>query len=242
MNDAITNALDDVVDVLRSPLGLLAVTLIGYQLGRKLQNRLGGHAIAQPVLVAIVIVGAWITLLDVEYDDYVSATQMIAFWLGPATVALAVPLHRQAGRLTGFVVPMLVAVVVGAAVSIVSAVLIARALGADDRLEKTLTAKSATTPVAIAVTDAVGGIAPVAAVLVILIGVFGAVVGPATLNLLRIRDRRARGLAVGAVSHGVGASRMLQEDETEGAFAGLSMGLSALAISILVPLLAVVLF
>lgn len=233
---------DPALEVARSPLGLLAITLVGYQLGRWVQHRTGGHAAAQPVLVAVVVVGGAITLLDVDYPDYRSATELVAFWLGPATVALAIPLHRQAHRLKGFVVPMLVAVTVGAAVSIASAVLIARALGADEQLERTLAPKAATTPVAIAVTDALGGIAPLTAVLVILVGVVGAVIGPATLNLVRVRDRRARGLSIGAVSHGVGASRMLREDETEGAFAGLSMGLTALAISLLVPVLALVLF
>ncbi len=234
--------MSDALDVARSPLGLLAVTLLGYQLGRWIQQRSGGHPLAQPVLVAIVVAGVAIRVLDVDYPDYRSATELVAFWLGPATVALAVPLHRQADRLKGFVVPMLVAVLVGAAVSITSAVLLARVLGADTALEKTLATKAATTPVAIALTESLGGIPPLAAVFAILIGIFSAILGPATLNLLRIRDRRARGLAVGAVSHGVGASRMLREDETEGAFAGLAMGLSALAISLLVPVLAVVLF
>jgi predicted murein hydrolase (TIGR00659 family) len=233
---------DSVLEVARSPLALLAITLGGYQLGRWLQQRTGGHALVQPVLVAIVVAGTAITVLDVDYPDYRSATELIAFWLGPATVALAVPLHRQADRLRGFVVPMLVAIVVGAAVSITSAVLLARVLGADTALEKTLAPKAATTPVAIAVTDALGGVPSLVAVFTISIGIVGAIVGPAVLNLLRIRDRRARGLAVGAVSHGVGASRMLREDETEGAFAGLAMGLSALAISLLVPVLALVLF
>lgn len=237
-----SDVLDSVLDVARSPLALLAVTLGGYQLGRWLQVRSGGHALVQPVLVTIVVVGLAITVLDVDYPDYRRATELIAFWLGPATVALAIPLHRQAARLKGFVFPMLVAIVAGAAVSIVSAVLLARALGAGDDLERTLATKAATTPVAIAVTDALGGVAPLAAVFAISIGIVGAIAGPFVLDLLRIRDRRARGLAVGAVSHGVGASRMLREDETEGAFAGLAMGLSALAISVLVPVFALFLF
>lgn len=229
---------DALLDVLRSPLGLLAITLAGYQFGRWLQERSGGHALVQPVLVSIVVAGTAISLLDVTYDDYRSATELIAFWLGPATVALAIPLHRQADRLRGFVVPLLVAVVVGAAVSITSGVLIARWLGADDDLERALATKASTTPVAIALAEGLGGIPPLAAVFAISIGILGAIAGPGALNLLRIRDRRARGLAVGAVSHGIGASRMLREDETEGAFAGLSMGLTALAISLLLPLLA----
>lgn len=238
----IEELVDTASDVARSPLALLAVTLAGYQFGRWLQVRSGGHPLVQPVLVTILVVAAVIAALDVDYPDYRTSTELIAFWLGPATVALAIPLHRQAARLKGFVFPMLVAIVVGAVVSIVSAVLLARALGAGDDLERTLATKAATTPVAIAVTDALGGIPPLAAVFAIIIGIVGAIAGPAALDLLRIRDRRARGLAVGAVSHGVGASRMLREDETEGAFAGLGMGLSALAISMLVPVLAIWLF
>lgn len=233
---------DDLLDLARSPVTLLLVTLVGYQAGRWLQARTGGHALAQPVLPAIAVAAVAITVLDVDYADYRSATELIAFWLGPATVALAIPLHRQADRLAGFVVPLVVAIIAGAVTSIVTAVLIARALGADEALQKTLAPKSATTPVAIAVTDALGGIPPLVAVFTIGIGIVGAVLGPTVLNLLRVRDRRARGLAVGAVSHGVGASRMLREDETEGAFAGLAMGLTALATSLLVPLLALVLF
>lgn len=239
---AAADIVDTGLEVLRSPLGLLALTLGAYQLGRWLQRRSGDHAVVQPVLVTIVVVGVAITLLDVEYVDYRSATELIAFWLGPATVALAVPLHRQADRLRGFVTPLLVAVTLGAVVSITTAVLLARVLGAGERLQETLATKAATTPVAIALTEDLGGFPALAAVFAIIIGILSAIVGPATLTLLRVRDRRARGLAVGAVSHGIGASRMLREDETEGAFAGLSMGLSALAISLMLPLLALWLF
>lgn len=233
---------DRLLELARSPLALIAITLAGYQAGRWLQARTNGHSLAQPVLPAIAAAGIAITLLDVDYPTYRSATELIAFWLGPATVALAIPLHRQADRLRGFVVPMLAAVLLGAVVSITSAVVIVRALGGGDTLERTVAAKAATTPVAIALTDHLGGIPPLAAVFAIIIGIVGAVAGPSVLNLVGIRDRRARGLAVGAVSHGVGSSRMLREDETEGAFAGLSMGLTALAISLLLPLLALVLF
>lgn len=239
---ALAAAGDSALEVARSPLALLGVTLAGYQLGRWVQQRTGGHALAQPVLVAIVVTAGAISALGVDYPDYRSAVELVAFWLGPATVALAIPLHRQADRLRGFVVPLLVAVAVGAVTSIVSAVLLARVLGAGEQIERTVATKAATTPVAIALTDALGGLPPLAAVFAILTGILSAVTAPALLNLMRIRDRRARGLAVGAVSHGIGASRMLREDETEGAFAGLGMGLSALAISLLVPLLALLLF
>ncbi|WP_370289245.1 LrgB family protein [Nocardioides sp.] len=236
------HALTEVEDVARSPLALIGVTLAAYQVGRRLQERSGGHPLAQPVIVAIAVVAAWIGALGVDYADYRSDVEVIAFWLGPATVALAVPLHRQADRLRGFVVPMLVAVTVGAVVSIVSAVLLARMLGAGEAIERTVATKAATTPVAIAITDSLGGIPPLAAVFAILTGIVSAVTAPWLLDRLGVRDLRARGFAVGAVSHGIGASRMLRESETEGAFAGLAMGLSALAISLLVPLCALFLF
>ena len=224
-----------------SPLFFVLLTLVGYRIGRELHERTGGHALAQPVLVAIVVPGTAIALLDVDYDDYRSGTELIAFWLGPATVALAVPLHRQSQRLRGFVVPMLTAVAVGAAVSVASVVLLVRALGGDELLARPMASKATTTPVSIAVTESLGGLAPLAAVLTILAGILGAVAGPAALTLLRVRDRRARGLALGAVSHGIGTSRALVEDPTEGAFSGLSMGLTALATSVVAPALVAVL-
>ena len=225
-----------------SPLALLALTLGAYQVGRVLRDRTGGHPLAQPVLVAIVLVGATITVLDVDYGRYRDATELIAFWLGPATVALAVPLHRQVHRLRGFVGPLLVAVTVGAVTSVVTAVLVLRALGGDDLLARTVAPKATTTPVAIALADNLDGIAPLAAVLAILAGILGAVAGPQVLTLLRVRDPRARGVAVGAVSHGIGTARLLHDDEVEGAFGGLAMGLTALVTSLLMPLLALVLF
>lgn len=220
-----------------SPLFFVLLTLVAYRLGRELQERTGGHALAQPVLVAVAVVGAVITLLDVDYDEYRAGTELVAFWLGPATVALAVPVHRQAHRLRGFVVPMLVAIVIGALVSVTTAVLLVQALGGDDVLVRTVAPRSTTTPVAIALSTTIGGLPPLSAVLAVVAGILGAVAGPAVLDLLRVRDRRARGLALGAVSHGIGTSRALVEDETEGAFAGLSMGLTALATSILLPVL-----
>lgn len=223
--------------LVHSPLFALLLTLAAYRLGREVRDLTGGHALAQPVLVAIVVVGGVITAIDLDYADYRDGTEILVFWLGPATVALAIPLHRQAHRLRGFVVPMLVAIPLGAAVSIASAILLVRVLGGDDLLARTTAPKAATTPVAIALAESNGGIAALAAVLAILVGILGAVAGPAVLNLLRVKDHRARGLAQGAVSHGIGASRMLADDETEGAFAGLSMGLTALAMSLLLPAL-----
>lgn len=224
-----------------SPVFFLLLTLVAYRIGREVRDRTGGHALAQPVLVAIVLVGVTLSVLDVDYADYRDGTTLISFLLGPATVALAVPLHRQAHRLRGFVVPLLVATPLGAVVSVSTAVVLVQTLGGGDLLARTIAPKAATTPVSIALSETAGGIPSLTAVLTILAGILGAVAGPAVLTLLRVHDRRARGLALGAVSHGIGTSRALVEDETEGAFAGLSMGLTALATSLVVPILVAVL-
>lgn len=221
-----------------SPLTWVTLTLVAYAVGRRVRDRARGHALAQPVLVAIVLVGAVLLLADVPYADYADGVSLLTFWLGPATVALAVPLHRQVARLRGFVVPLLAAIVVGTVVSVTTAVLVVRALGGSEVLERTLAPKAATTPVSIALSEQLGGIPSLTAALTIAIGILGAVAGPAVLTLARVRDRRARGVALGSVSHGIGTSRALAEDETEGAFAGLAMGLTALATSLLVPVLA----
>jgi predicted murein hydrolase (TIGR00659 family) len=223
-------------EVVESPLLLVLLTLLGYRAGQLLRDRTGGHPLAQPVLTAIVVTAAVITALDVDYATYARGSELISFWLGPATVALAVPLHRQVRRLRGVAVPMLVAIPLGACVSIASAYLLVTALGGGEELALTLAPKAATTPVSIALSEQVGGIPALTAVFTILAGILGAIAGPAVLTWARVRDPRARGLAMGASSHGVGTSRALTEDETEGAFSGLSMGLSALATSVLLPL------
>ncbi|WP_232680637.1 LrgB family protein [Nocardioides sp. R-C-SC26] len=235
--------MSDVVEWARtSPLVFIAATLAAYQGGCWLRTRTGGHPLAQPAVIGIVVVGALVVLVDVDYAAYRSGVEVIAFWLGPATVALAVPLHRHLHRLQGLVLPMLLALVAGAAVSITTGVLLARWLGGSDVIERTVAPKAATTPVAIALADDLGGIGPLASVFAILVGILGAILGPWLFRALRIRDPRTRGLAMGAVSHGIGTSRLLHDDEQAGAFAGLSMGLTALATALLLPLLAFLLF
>jgi predicted murein hydrolase (TIGR00659 family) len=214
----------------------LTLTLGGYAVGRWAHRRTGSPLL-QPVLVAIVLVGAVLMLTDVPYADYLAGGRFVGFWLGPATVALALPLHQEWHLVRRAAVPILVGVVAGAVVSIGSAVLLTRVAGGDRTLQLTMAPKAATTPVSLALSAQVGGVPALTAVLTILAGITGATVGPWVLDRLRIRDLRARGIALGAVSHGIGTSRALQESRTEGAFSALSMALTALATSLLVPLL-----
>ena len=221
---------------LSHPLTWLVATLLAYRLGVWLRDRTG-HPVAQPVLVAVVLLAATVVLLDVDYATYAEGTTLVTFLLGPATVALAVPLHRQLGRLRGYALPLVAGLLVGVVVSVGSAMLLVQLLGGDELLARTVAPKATTAPVAIALSRTIEGVAPLTAAIGITAGILGAVAAPTVLTWLRVREHRARGLATGAVSHGIGTSRMLHEDPVEGAFSGLAMGLTALATSLLLPLL-----
>ncbi len=226
----------EVLDFLRdSPLTWIFVTLLAYRAGLWIKARTHGHPLAQPVLLAAGMVIGLLVLLDIDYDTYMQGGALIHLVLGPATVALAVPLHRQAHHLKEMALPLAIALPAGALVSIGSAVLTVRTMGGSQALENTIAPKAATTPVAIAVAQGIGGIPALVAVFTMLAGVLGAVFGPWILDHLGVQDRRVRGLAMGAASHGVGTSRSLHDHITEGAFAGLSMGLTALLTSLFVP-------
>ena len=220
-----------------SPVFGVVLTLAAYELGRRVWQRTGHHPWVNPVLVAIVVVGLVLWAVDVDYETYLRGGSLVALLLGPATVALAWPMHKELPLVRRAAVPILVGVAVGTAVAVVAAVLVTEWFGGSERLALSMSTKSATTPVSIALSETIGGIPALSAVLTILAGIVGAVLGPSVLSLLRLRDKRVRGLSVGVASHGIGAGRMLHESRTEGAFAGLGMALSALATSIWVPLL-----
>lgn len=221
---------------LAHPLTWLVATLLAYRLGVHLRDRTG-HPVAQPVLVGVVLLAAALVLLDVDYETYAEGTTIVTFLLGPATVALAVPLHRQLGRLRGYALPLVVGLLVGVVVSVGSAMLLVQLLGGDELLARTVAPKATTAPVAIALSRTIEGVAPLTAAIGITAGILGAVAAPTVLTWLRVREHRARGLATGAVSHGIGTSRMLHEHPVEGAFSGLAMGLTALTTSLLLPVL-----
>lgn len=220
-----------------SPLFGITLTLVAYRLAVGAWERTGRHAALNPVLLAIVLAGGTLLLLDVDYERYMEGGQYIALLLGPATVALALPLHHEARLVRRAALPIVAGIALGCVTSILVAFWVTFLLSGDSDLALSMAPKSATTPVSIALAASFGGVPSLTAVFTIIAGVLGAVVGPAVLTALRFRDLRVRGLAIGAASHGIGTSRALQEHSTEGAFSGLAMGLNALATALAMPLL-----
>jgi predicted murein hydrolase (TIGR00659 family) len=220
------------------PLLGLTLTLLAYLAGRQLYLKAKGSPLLNPVLVAVVVLIALLKLTHTDYQTYFQGAQFVHFLLGPATVALALPLYRQLHALRRSVLAVAAALVTGSAVASLSAMAIAKALGAEPQTVLSMAPKSVTTPIAMGVAEQVGGLPSLTAALVLMTGITGAVVGPWVLDKLKIRDERARGLAMGMASHGIGTARALAESETAGAFSGLAMGLNGVITALLVPLLA----
>lgn len=218
------------------PLLWLIVTLAGYGIGVAAQTRAGGRAWVNPVLVAMVVVGAILTLSRTPYQVYFEGAQFVHFMLGPATVALALPLYDNRAAIAKAVVPIAAGLLAGSVVAVTSALGIAAAFGLEGGLLASLAPKSTTAPVAIGIAEALGGQPTITAVLVILTGVWGAMIGAPLLDLLGIRDRRARGLAIGTAAHGIGTARAFQAGQVQGTFSGIGMGLNAVLTAILAPL------
>ena len=220
-----------------SPLLHLALTLAAYVLANRLYRRFGRTPLLNPVLLAVVALVLLLHWTGTPYASYFEGAQFVHFLLGPATVALAVPLYRQLRSVRRSLGAMLSAILVGSLTASVSAVLIARVAGGSNQTLLALAPKSVTTPVAMGITERLGGLPSLTAVLVILTGIIGAVLGPMLLSLLRVKDKRACGVALGTAAHGIATARAVQVSEVAGAFAGLAMGLNALATALLLPLL-----
>jgi len=221
----------------QSPLLWLALTVAAYGVADLVHRRLGRAAVANQVLIAVLLLLLVLTVSDTRYATYFEGAQFVHFLLGPATVALAVPLQRQLRRERARALPLTVALLAGSATAVVTAVLTARLLGASWPTVLSLAPKSATTPVAMGIAEKVGGLPSLTAALVILTGISGAILGTGLLRRIGVRDPVATGFALGVTSHGIGTARAFQVDERAGAFSGLGMGLNALVTALLLPLL-----
>ncbi|SDR41869.1 TIGR00659 family protein [Rhizobiales bacterium GAS191] len=221
----------------RAPLLWLTVTLLAYAFAERFSVATGRHPLANPVLHSVWLIGLVLWLTHTPYGTYFEGAQFVHFLLGPATVALAIPLYEHRRAVLRALAPMVLALVAGSTAAIASAVLVARALGADPQVLVSIAPKSVTAGVAMGISEALGGDPALTAVLVVLTGIFGAVVATPLLNRLGIRDPRSGGFAIGLACHGIGTARALQLDPMAGAFAAIAMGLNAVLTTALVPIL-----
>ncbi|MDR2638036.1 MAG: LrgB family protein, partial [Zoogloeaceae bacterium] len=214
----------------------LAATLLAYCLGDLLYRRCRYTPLLNPVFIAIVALIGFLMLLGVSYEDYFTGAQFIHFLLGPATVALAIPLYNQFRTMRALLLPLLVSLCAGSLTAIVSGLGLAKLLGLSKASLISLAPKAATTPIAIGIVEHIGGVPALAVGMVIIAGIGGAIGYPFLCRLIRVDDPIAQGFAVGLASHGVGTARALQVDPQSGAFAALAMSLNGCLTAVLAPL------
>jgi putative effector of murein hydrolase len=218
-----------------SPLLALVLTLAAYQVGVMAYERADRNPLANPVLIAILLVATAITVIDMPYATYFEGAQFVHFLLGTATVSLAVPIYRGLDAIRGRVLPLVAALLAGGATSIVTAVGLARLLGADDTIVRALYVKSVTAPIAMGVAERMQASPTLTAVFAVTTGILGAVLARFVLDAVGSRAWWQRGFAIGVAAHGLGTSRAFSVHFEAGAYASLAMGLHGIAGALLIP-------
>lgn len=219
-----------------SPLLGLTATLLAYQFAYAVHVRAKFNPLANPVAIAVAVLVVILAATDTPYETYFDGAQFVHFLLGPATVALAIPLYQQLPKLRRHWAAFIASAVVGGGAAAATAMVLAWALGASKATVLSIAPKSVTTPIAMGISEKIGGLPSLTAVLVIATGILGATLARGVLNLMRIDDHAVRGFALGVTAHGIGTARAFQVSEEMGAFSGLAMGLSGVVVALLLPL------
>ncbi|MCK2148667.1 LrgB family protein [Marinobacter alexandrii] len=218
-----------------SPLLGLTITLVAYGLAYRLYLRSNSNPLVNPVVTSVAMLIALLLVTNTSYNDYFEGGQFVHFLLGPATVALAVPLYQQFSRLRQLWLPVTISLICGVLIAAGSSIGLAWLLGGSLEIQMSLAPKSATAPVAMGISEKIGGLPSLTAVLTVATGITGAVLGTKLFEWFRVKDDAAKGIAMGVAAHGIGTARAFQVSSQMGAFSGLAMALSAFATALIVP-------
>ena len=223
-----------ITEFLKNPIFLIALTFLIFMISKAIQKRTG-IILLNPILITITFMIMFLTLFDLDYEDYNDGGKYIEFWLKPAVVALGVPLYRQIETIKSKLLPLLLAELTGCVVGIISVVVVAAVFGATDEVILSLAPKAVTTPVAIEISQAIGGIPPLTAAVVVCTGLFGAITGFHIAKLCKIRNKEGIGLSIGNASHAIGTAAAIEKGESCGAFSSLGLTLNGLFTALLSP-------
>ena len=215
------------VEWTNSPFFGVALSVLAFWFGVKIQKKTG-LVVCNPLLIGVILVIGLLLTLGIPYEYYDQGGSLINLFLSPATACLAVAIYSKVQLLKENWLPILVGCVVGSLVSMGSILGLCRLFGLDEAMTASLLPKSVTTPIAVSVAQAHGGIPSITVVAVILTGILGSILAPLLIRLFRVKDPIAAGLSIGACSHAVGTSKALELGETEGAMSGLAIGVCGL--------------
>lgn len=218
-----------------TPLLGLTSTLVAYSIAYRIYIAMDANPLLNPVISSVAVLIIFLLMTDTPYSAYFEGGQFVHFLLGPATVALAVPLYQQFSKLRKLWLPLSIALVSGVIIGALSSIGIARLLGASLQTQLSLAPKSVTAPVAMGISEQIGGLPSLTAVLVVATGIIGAVLGSKLFKILKIEDDSIKGVAMGITAHGIGTARAFQISREMGAFSGLAMALSAFTTAVILP-------
>ena len=219
------------------PLFWLTLTVGSYLLADYIYRASGLFPLLNPVAISILFVSGSLIIFDIDYERYFSGAKFIHFLLGPATVALAVPIYLNWKLISAKRIAIISSMILGSIFAILITAFISFIVQLDTTLAKSLLPRSVTAPIAMGVSEVIGGEPSLTAILTVMTGIVGAAFGTFLFDLFKIKNMAARGFAFGLASHGIGTARALTKDKKAGAFAALAMGLSGIATAILLPLL-----
>ena len=224
------------MDFLQNKFFLIALTF-GFYLGGQLLQRHTGVKLLNPILIAIAAMISFLLLCGIDYDTYKQGGDYIDFWLKPAVVALGVPLYKQLSAIKRQLLPLLLSELAGCVAGVVSVVLLAEMFGATREVVISLAPKAVTTPIAMEISNAMGGIAPLTAAVVVATGIFGGMTGFRIVRMSHIHSPSAEGLSIGTAAHAVGTSAAMERSERYGAFSSIGLTLNGLFTALLAPMI-----
>ncbi|MFC0268016.1 LrgB family protein [Kushneria aurantia] len=224
--------------LIHGPALAIVITLIAYMLAGSLHRAMHYPAWAPPMLTGSLMLALMIFLLPLSYSSYYSAAHWLTLLLGPATVGLAIPLFEQFQHIRRLLIPIMVSLIVGSVSACGATLAIAWALGLSPDLLASLAPKAVTTPIAVGISEGLGGYPALTAGVVTVTGILAASVIPVLARLLNCREPGVMGFALGLNGHGLGTARAFTLDPQAGALASLAMGLNGALSAVALPLLA----
>jgi len=219
------------------PLFWLTLTIGAFLIGDYFYKKSKLNPLVNPVAISILIVSGVLIITGVSYERYFNGAKFIHFMLGPATVALAIPIYKQIQLIKKESGSIFISLVLGSLFAIFSTYFFAKLMNLDLEIIYSMMPRSVTAPIAMGISELIGGVPSLTAIITIITGIVGASFGTFALDVLKVKDMTARGFAFGLASHGIGTARAMSKNKTAGVFAALALGLSGVATSILIPLL-----
>lgn len=223
-------------ELINSPMTGILLSIICFEVGLYIYHKTK-IPFFNPLLISIILIIFMIKTFNINLDSFNKGGRLISFFLGPATVVLAVPLYHKLNLIKKHFIPILLGVTIGSLTAIFSIYYLSKLFGLNDELTFSLVPKSITTPIGMEVSKGIGGIPSITVAAIIFTGIIGAVIAPVVCRIFKIKNKIAIGIAIGTASHAIGTTKAIEMGETEGAMSSLAIGIAGLITSIIAPIL-----